>query len=100
MKKAMPALAVLAGLIGDPAVRHTGTIGGSLANNDPAADYPAAGLGLGATIRTNKRTIPADQSSPASSHRARGRRDHHQVAFQVPPRRATPSSPTRLPATP
>jgi carbon-monoxide dehydrogenase medium subunit len=61
IKKAIPALATLAGLIGDPAVRHKGTIGGSLANNDPAADYPAAAIGLGATIHTNKRTIPADQ---------------------------------------
>ena len=60
VKKAIPALAELAGLIGDPAVRHMGTIGGSLANNDPAADYPAAVLGLGATIHTNKRTIAAD----------------------------------------
>jgi len=60
VKRAIPALAVLAGLIGDPAVRHRGTIGGSLANNDPAADYPAAGLALGATIKTNQRSIPAD----------------------------------------
>ena len=56
----IPALAALAGMIGDEAVRHRGTIGGSLANNDPAADYPAAALGLGATIRTNKRSIKAD----------------------------------------
>ena len=48
----LPALAYLAGLIGDPAVRHRGTIGGSIANNDPNADYPAAALGLGATIVT------------------------------------------------
>jgi carbon-monoxide dehydrogenase medium subunit len=46
--------------IGDPAVRNRGTIGGSLANNDPAADYPAAALALNATIITNKRQIPAD----------------------------------------
>jgi aerobic carbon-monoxide dehydrogenase medium subunit len=58
--KAIPALAHLASLIGDPAVRHRGTIGGSLANNDPAADYPAAVLALGATIKTNKRSISAD----------------------------------------
>jgi len=57
---AIPALAALAGGIGDPAVRNRGTIGGSLANNDPAADYPAAALALGATIVTNKRSIPAD----------------------------------------
>jgi carbon-monoxide dehydrogenase medium subunit len=53
----IPALAELAALIGDPAVRHKGTIGGSLANNDPAADYPAACLALGATIVTNKRRL-------------------------------------------
>jgi aerobic carbon-monoxide dehydrogenase medium subunit len=58
--QAIPALAKLAGLIGDPAVRHMGTIGGSVANNDPNADYPAACLGLGATIITNKRRIKAD----------------------------------------
>ena len=56
----IPALAALAGAIGDPAVRNRGTIGGSIANNDPAADYPAALLGLGATIRTNTREIAAD----------------------------------------
>jgi aerobic carbon-monoxide dehydrogenase medium subunit len=60
VKKALPALAVLAGGIGDPAVRHRGTIGGSIANNDPAADYPAACMALGATIKTNKREITAD----------------------------------------
>jgi aerobic carbon-monoxide dehydrogenase medium subunit len=59
-QKAIPALAYLASLIGDPAVRYRGTIGGSLANNDPAADYPAAVLALGATIATNKRSISAD----------------------------------------
>lgn len=58
--RSLPALAVLAGEIGDPAVRHMGTLGGSLANNDPAADYPAAALGLGATIRTTEREIAAD----------------------------------------
>lgn len=58
--KAIPALAYLAGQIGDPLVRHMGTLGGSIANNDPAADYPAAVLGLGATVRTNSREIPAD----------------------------------------
>ena len=59
-QKAIPALAHLASLIGDPAVRHRGTIGGSIANNDPAADYPAAVLALGAMIKTNKRNIAAD----------------------------------------
>jgi carbon-monoxide dehydrogenase medium subunit len=61
LKKACPALAHLASLVGDPAVRHRGTIGGSIANNDPAADYPAAMLALGATIVTNKREIAADK---------------------------------------
>jgi aerobic carbon-monoxide dehydrogenase medium subunit len=60
VQKAIPALAHLASLIGDPAVRHRGTLGGSLANNDPAADYPAAVLALGATVKTNKRSISAD----------------------------------------
>lgn len=59
-KKAIPALAYLASLIGDPAVRYRGTIGGSIANNDPAADYPAALLALGATVKTNKRSISAE----------------------------------------
>ncbi|MDQ0394005.1 FAD binding domain-containing protein [Labrys monachus] len=58
--EAIPALAALAGLIGDPAVRSRGTIGGSIANNDPAADYPAAALALGASIITDRRTIAAD----------------------------------------
>jgi carbon-monoxide dehydrogenase medium subunit len=61
VQKAIPALAQLAGMIGDRQVRHMGTLGGSLANNDPAADYPAAVLGLGATITTNKRKIEADK---------------------------------------
>ena len=60
VKKMIPALARLAGGIGDRQVRHMGTIGGSLANSDPAACYPAAVLGLGATITTNKRKIAAD----------------------------------------
>src|ERR1700688_2532690 len=60
VQQTIPVLAKLAGLIGDPAVRHRGTIGGSIANNDPNADYPAACLGLGATIITNKRRINAD----------------------------------------
>ena len=60
VQKSLPALASLANQIGDRQVRHQGTIGGSLANNDPAADYPAAVLGLGATIATNKRKIAAD----------------------------------------
>lgn len=57
---AIPALAELAGKIGDPAVRHRGTIGGSVANNDPSACYPSACLGLGATIHTSAGDIAAD----------------------------------------
>jgi aerobic carbon-monoxide dehydrogenase medium subunit len=61
LAEVMPALASVPGSIGDPQVRNAGTIGGSIANNDPNADYPAACLGLGATIITNKRRIPADE---------------------------------------
>lgn len=60
VKRANPALAELAGGIGDPMVRNMGTIGGSIANADPAACYPAGVLALNATIHTNQRTIPAD----------------------------------------
>ena len=60
VQQTIPVLAI-AGLIGDPAVRHRGTIGSSIANNDPNADYPAACFGLGATIITNKRRIKADE---------------------------------------
>lgn len=60
LRDVMPALAGVPGSIGDPQVRNRGTIGGSIANNDPNADYPAACLGLGATIITNKRKIVAD----------------------------------------
>ncbi|ESR26158.1 FAD binding domain-containing protein [Lutibaculum baratangense] len=60
VREALPALAGLAGSIGDVHVRNHGTIGGSVANNDPAADYPAAVLGLGAVVRTNRREIAAD----------------------------------------
>ncbi|MCZ7564952.1 MAG: xanthine dehydrogenase family protein subunit M [Burkholderiales bacterium] len=59
VRRAIPALAELAAGIGDPQVRNAGTLGGSVANNDPAADYPAAVLALDATIETNRRTIPA-----------------------------------------
>ena len=58
--KAIPALARLADSIGDPQVRNRGTLGGSIVNADPAADYPAAVVGLGATVHTNERTIAAD----------------------------------------
>jgi carbon-monoxide dehydrogenase medium subunit len=61
LKEAMPALVSVPDSIGDPQVRNVGTIGGSIANNDPNADYPAACLGLGATIITNKRRIGSDE---------------------------------------
>lgn len=61
VRTVLPGLAVLAEGIGDPHVRNSGTIGGSVANNDPAADYPAAVLALGATIVTSKRQIAADE---------------------------------------
>ena len=60
VRRLIPALAELAGGIGDPHVRNRGTLGGSVANNDPAADYPAAVLGLGAIVKTDRRTIHAD----------------------------------------
>jgi carbon-monoxide dehydrogenase medium subunit len=60
VKRALPGLAAVAEGIGDPHVRNVGTIGGSIANNDPAADYPAAVLALGATVETSKRKIGAD----------------------------------------
>lgn len=60
VKSAIPALAALAGHIGDPQVRNRGTLGGSIANADPAADYPAAIVGLNATVKTNKREIAGD----------------------------------------
>ena len=60
VKKALPALAALAASIGDQMVRNMGTLGGSIANADPAADYSAAVLGLGATVQTNKRSIAGD----------------------------------------
>lgn len=60
VREKIPGLAQLAGRIGDPQVRHRGTLGGSVSNSDPAADYPAGVLGLGATIVTDRREIPAD----------------------------------------
>src|ERR1700761_8819966 len=60
VKKSIPAIVHLTSVLGDPAVRYRGTVGGSIANNDPAADYPAAVLALGATVKTNKRAIASD----------------------------------------
>jgi aerobic carbon-monoxide dehydrogenase medium subunit len=59
-RKAIPAIVHLTSVLGDPQVRYRGTIGGSIANNDPAADFPAAVLALGAAVKTNKRSIAAD----------------------------------------
>jgi aerobic carbon-monoxide dehydrogenase medium subunit len=61
VKRTIPAIAHLTSVLGDPAVRYRGTIGGSVATNDPAADLPAAVLALNAVVKTNKREIPADQ---------------------------------------
>jgi carbon-monoxide dehydrogenase medium subunit len=89
VKKAIPALAALAEGIGDPHVRNQGTIGGSIANNDPAADYPAACLALGATIVTNKRKIPADRFFKGLFETALGRGEIIlQVVFPLPKRAA------------
>jgi carbon-monoxide dehydrogenase medium subunit len=89
VRKAIPALADLASLIGDAQVRNRGTIGGSLANSDPAADYPAAAVGLGATIVTDRRSIAADdyfkdlfETALESGELIR------QVSFRIPKRAA------------
>ena len=82
VKRAIPALAAMAGMIGDPAVRNRGTIGGSIANNDPAADYPAAVVALNATVRTNKREIAADEFFTGMFETAlAARRDRHRGAL-------------------
>jgi len=87
--KAIPALASLAGGIGDRMVRNMGTIGGSLANNDPAADYPAAVLALGATVVTNKRKIAADEFFKGMYETALGKGEIiTSVSFPVPKRAA------------
>src|SRR5882724_501355 len=89
VKKAIPALAALAGGIGDRMVRNMGTIGGSLANNDPAADYPAGALGLGATIVTNKRKIAADDFFRGMYETALGKGEIiEEVVFPIPKRAA------------
>src|SRR4051812_9381056 len=89
VKQHIPALAYLAGLIGDPAVRHRGTMGGSLANNDPAADYPAAVLALNATISTTRRKIAADDFFTAMFETALAPGEIiTQVSFPLPRRAA------------
>ena len=75
VKENIPALAYLAGLIGDPAVRHRGTIGGSIANNDPNADYPAACLGLGATIHHHQGQASRRTASSRACSRPRSQPD-------------------------
>jgi aerobic carbon-monoxide dehydrogenase medium subunit len=89
VQAAIPALATLAGGIGDPHVRNMGTIGGSLANNDPSADYPAAALALGATIVTNKRRIGAQDFFTGLFETALESGELiTQVSFPIPPRAA------------
>ena len=99
--EAIPALADLAGMIGDPAVREMGTIGGSLANNDPAADYPAAVLALGATIHTARRALAAEDFFAGLFATALEEGEIvTRVAFPVPARAAYASSATRPRAMP
>jgi carbon-monoxide dehydrogenase medium subunit len=87
--KAIPALAKLAGSIGDPQVRNRGTLGGSLAHADPAADYPAGVVGLGATVQTNKRKIPADKFFKGMFETALGKNEIvTAVSFPIPKRAA------------
>src|SRR5262245_3665524 len=87
VRGAAPALAHLAGLIGDPAVRHRGTLGGSVANNDPAADYPAAVLALDAAVKTTRRTIAADEFFTGLFQTALGDGELiSEIAFPIPQR--------------
>jgi carbon-monoxide dehydrogenase medium subunit len=87
VRRRIPGLAHLAEEIGDPAVRHMGTIGGSIANNDPSADYPAAVLGLGATVHTSQRAIAADDFFTGLFETALQRGEIiTRVAFPVPRR--------------
>ncbi len=89
LKKAIPALAALAGRIGDPHVRHCGTIGGSVANADPAADYPAALIALNAKVVTDSRTIEAEKFFKGLFETAlRTNEIIKQIEFEVPARAA------------
>lgn len=83
---AMPGLAPLAESIGDPQVRNSGTIGGSIANNDPAADYPAAALALGAVLRTSKRTVAAADYFQGLFATFDGDEILTEIAFPIPKR--------------
>ncbi len=90
-KKAIPAIVHLTSVLGDPAVRYRGTIGGSIANNDPAADFPAAVLALGATLKTNKRSIAADEFFKGLFSTALADGEIiTAVSFPIPARPATP----------
>lgn len=89
IQAAIPALSGLANEIGDPQVRARGTLGGSLANNDPAADYPAAVLGLAATVHTDRRQIAADDFFTGMFETALEPGEIIcKVAFQIPSRAA------------
>jgi len=89
LKKAIPALAALAGRIGDPHVRHCGTIGGSVANADPAADYPAALIALNAKVVTDSRTIEAEKFFKGLFETALKTNEIiKQIEFEVPERAA------------
>jgi carbon-monoxide dehydrogenase medium subunit len=100
VKEAIPALAEMTAIVGDPHVRARGTIGGSVANNDPSADYPAACLALSATIHTNKRKIAADEFFQGLFTTALDEGEIiTKIAFPIPPVRPTPSSAIRPPAT-
>ncbi len=89
VRNALPALADLAGQIADPQVRSRGTMGGSLANNDPAADYPAAMLGLGGTVVTDRRRIVADDYFTGMFSTALEEGELIVALEYTPPRRAT-----------
>jgi carbon-monoxide dehydrogenase medium subunit len=97
VKSVIPGLAALAGLIGDPAVRNRGTMGGSVANNDPAADYPAAVLGLGATVVTTTREIAGDDFFTGMFETALGQ-DEILTAIKFPKPQASAYQKFRNPA--
>lgn len=89
VQQAIPALAALAESIGDPQVRNRGTIGGSVANADPAADYPAAVLGLGATVHTDSRSIAADEFFTGMFETALGETEIiTKISFPIPEKAA------------
>jgi hypothetical protein len=99
VRKHVPVLASLAAGIGDPAVRNRGTIGGSVANNDPSADYPAAVLALDATVVTDGRSPPMPSLRGCLRPRWNRARSSPRFAFPCRPLAATPSSNRRRHAT-